>query len=117
LDHAPPRLVRALAFKPGTIRSDCRPETRQIVVAVWSGGVKPKPGGEKDSHLAGYRVVTNQGPVRPFALGDLDDRDNSVHLCLATDAPALRVTFAPDLLVDSRGDANPETSVEVSRAR
>ncbi|HWT79916.1 MAG TPA: hypothetical protein VN648_14105, partial [Candidatus Methylomirabilis sp.] len=114
---AGPTLVLALGLKGGTIPSDCPPQTRQVVVAIWAGGVRPKPGADQTTHLKGYRVATSRGEVRPFALGDLNDRDNYVHLCLATDVPAERVSFAPDILVDPRGDVNPETSVAVSQAR
>lgn len=114
---AGPTLVLALGFKGGTIPSDCPAQTRQVVVAIWAGGVRPKPGADQTTHLKGYRVATSQGEVRPFALGDLNDRDNYVHLCLATDVRAERVNFAPDILVDPRDDVNPETSVAVSQVR
>ena len=61
-----------------------------------------------------FAVFTGAGVVKPFALGDLDDRDNYVHLCLGTAAPATRVDFAGGILVDPNGDPNPATTVEVS---
>lgn len=112
-----PTLVLALGYKAGDFPCDTPAGTRQVVVAIWAGGVKPKPGADDKSHLQGYRVATSQGEVQPFALGGLQDNDNYVYLFLATDAPAERVTFAPGIVVDPRGDVNPETSVSVSQAR
>jgi hypothetical protein len=109
-----PTLVMALGVAPGSVASDCPRETRQIVVAVWAGGVTPRPGGSDAEHLAGYRVETDGGQRAPFALGDLHDRDNYVHLCLDTLDPARRVSFRAGVVVDPRGDLNPATSVAVS---
>lgn len=112
-----PTLVLALGYKAGEFPCDTPARTRQVVVAIWAGGVKPKPGADDAAHLKGYRVATSQGEVRPIALGGLHDNDNYVFLFLATDTPAERVTFAPGIVVDPRGDVNPETSVAVSPAR
>lgn len=62
-----------------------------------------------------YRVVTGEGEVTPFALGDIDDNDNYVHLCLGTPAYASEVNAQAGVLVDPRGDVNPSTSVPVTR--
>jgi hypothetical protein len=112
-----PTLVLALGYKAGDFPCEHPAGTRQVVVAVWAGGVKPRPGADEAAHLEGYRVITAQGEVRPTALGSLNDNDNYVCLFLATDAPAERVDFAADILVDPRGDVNPATSVDVARAR
>lgn len=107
-----------LALEQGAIPSDCpAPRTRGIVVVVWAGGVTPRPGTDDETHRAGYEVTTNAGVVKPFALGDLHDRDNYVHLCLDTPERPERVRSAPGIVVDPRGDPNPETSVEVSPLR
>lgn len=60
-------------------------------------------------------MTTGAETVTPFALGDLNDQDNYVHLCLDTDVEATRVSAAAGVLVDPRRDVNPETSVTVSR--
>jgi hypothetical protein len=112
-----PALVLALGYKAGAFPGDIPSGARQVVVAIWAGGVTLKPGAEETAHLKGYRVTTSQGEVRPFALGDLNRNDNYVYLFLATDVPAERVTFAAGILVDPNGDVNPETSVAVSQAR
>jgi hypothetical protein len=114
---AGPTLVMALGLPPGSIESDCPNTTQQLVVVVWAGGVKPGPDSDQEAHRKGYRVSTAEGEVTPFALGDLHDRDNYVHLCLDTKAPAQRVSFSAGLLVDPRGDLNPDTAIEVSAAK
>jgi hypothetical protein len=114
---AGPTLALALGYRAGAIASDCPPRSRQIVVAVWAGGVKPGPGADYEAHRAGYTITVGSGAVTPFALGDLNDRDNYVHLCLDTDEPAQRVSFRAGVLVDPRGDVNPDTAVEVNQQR
>ncbi len=114
---AGPTLALAIATPPGAIASDCPAGTAQIVTAIWTGGVNLAPGVDDDRHRRGYRVQTDTGEVAPRALGDLGDRDNYEHLCLATAAPVRRVAFAAGLLVDPRGDRNPATAIAVSAAR
>ncbi len=111
-----PTLVLAMQATPATLESSCPSSTRQIVTVVWAGGVTPGPGTSADGHREAYRVVTADGQVTPFALGDQGDSDNYEHLCLEVDSPARSVTCAPGVLVDPRGDLNPQTSVEVSGA-
>jgi hypothetical protein len=109
-----PTLALAMAYKPGAIPSDCPTRSRQIVVVVWTGGVKLAPSAQSDQHRIGYQVTTSMGTVTPFVLGDLDDRDNYVHLCLDSDAAAQKVSFPAGIVVDPRGDLNPATSIEIS---
>lgn len=112
-----PTLQLALGAAPSSLASDCPADTRQIVVVVWAGGVHPRPGADQAAHRSGYSVDTAAGEVQPIALGDLSDRDNYVHLCLATATPATRVRFRAGILADPRGDLNPDTSVAVSAPR
>jgi hypothetical protein len=112
-----PTLVLALQATPATLESTCPSSTRQIVTVVWAGGVTPVSGASADAHRDAYRVRTAEGDVTPFALGDLGDSDNYEHLCLDVASPALSVSCRAGVLVDPRGDANPDTSVEVSAAR
>ncbi len=113
-----PTLVLALGLPVGSLETDCpAPRTKQVVLVVWAGGVRPGPGKTAADHLAGYEVDTAGGVVRPFALGDLDDRDNDVHLCLETNSAPVRVRFSAGVVVDPRGDLNPATVVEVSPSR
>ena len=46
----------------------------------------PGPGESGESHRQIYDVVTGDGAMMPFALGDIDDNDNYVHLCPDTAA-------------------------------
>lgn len=108
-----PTLVLAVSYRPGALDTDCPASTRQVVVVVWAGGVKPVT--DQTAHRLAYDVVTGAGRVTPVALGDLDDQDNYVHLCLDTEVPAERVEVRAGVLVDPRNDANPSTAVTVSR--
>lgn len=110
-----PTIVLALGFAADGIDTDCPDSTAQIVMVVWAGGVTPGPGETDESHRGMYTVTTDAGPITPFALGDLGDGDNYVHLCLDTASAATRVSAAAGVLVDPRGDLNPDTSLEVVR--
>lgn len=113
--EAGPTLVLAIAYAAGTVESDCPTGTQQVVQVTWAGGVQPKDGATQEDHRTMYRVVTANGEVTPTALGDIDDNDNYVHLCLDTSANASEVNAKAGVLVDPRGDLNPSTSVAVSR--
>jgi hypothetical protein len=108
-------LVLAIAYEAGKIDSDCRTGTQQVVQVTWTGGVTPKDGVSQEDHRTMYRVTTANGEVTPVALGDLNDNDNYVHLCLNTTANASEVKARAGVLIDPRGDLNPSTSVTVSR--
>jgi hypothetical protein len=110
-----PTLVLALGYQPSDLDTDCPASTRQVVLVVWAGGVRPVAGADQETHRQAYSVVTSAGPVTPFALGDLNDQDNYVHLCLDVEAPAERVEARAGVLIDPRDDVNPATSVAVSR--
>jgi ribosomal protein S13 len=101
--------------------SGCPESTRQVVRAVWSGGVTKPGGDEVDVERRAYRVLGDGGAsepseVSPFAFGDLGDGDNYPELCLDTEAPALRVAFPAGLMTDPREDLNPATRRSLSRA-
>ena len=111
-----PSLVLAYAMHPGKIEAHCPPETKQIIVVVWAGGVRPMPGVTRDDHRSGYTVTATDGDVAPIGLGNLGDGDNYEHLYLDTESRALRVSVQGGLLMDPRGDGNPVTSIEVAGA-
>lgn len=111
---AGPSLALAMQFRAGAIASDCPTTTQQVVVAVWTGGVKPREQFDASHHLAGYELKTASGSIKPFALGDISDRDNYVHLCLGNSEAAHELRFAAGILADPNGDLNPQTSVAVS---
>lgn len=110
---AGPTLVLGMAFHANAIDSNCPPATKRIISVVWAGGVKPRPGFGNADHLNGYTVQLQTGIVKPFALGDLDDRDNYVHLCMLTPDEPKEVRFAPGILADPNGDLNPATAVGI----
>lgn len=110
---AGPTLVLAQAHRSGGIRSQCPRRARALVQVVWAGGVTAA---SDEAHRQAYQVeLAEGGAVVPFALGDLGDQDNYVHLCLDTDRPLRAVCAAPGVLADPRGDRNPRTCVSVRR--
>jgi hypothetical protein len=111
-----PTLTLAMAFSRAGLATDCPEAAAQVVMVVWAGGVVPGPGKDQESHRLAYRVLDAQGPHVPLALGDLQDRDNYVHLCMESALAATEVTAAEGVLVDPRGDLNPFTRTAVYRA-
>jgi hypothetical protein len=109
-----PSLVLAFTSDPAEIESDCPAETRQIVVVVWDGGVRPVPGVTPDDHRLGYSVATTAGEGVPLALGNLGDGDNYEHLCLDTVATPPRASMRGGLLMDPRDDPNSATDVAIA---
>jgi hypothetical protein len=109
-----PTLALSMSYTFGEIKSNCPQDTKTIVVAVWSGGVVPAPGKTQTDHLFGYSVQTKTGFKKPFAIGDISDYDNYVHLCYDKVVNALFVNFEAGNLKDPNGSLNPETSIEVS---
>ena len=99
--------------------SGCPEGTRQVVRAVWAGGVT-KPGGDEvdDLERQAYRVfVAGENgtltEIIPFAIGDLGDGDNNHELCLDVDERAVSVEFPAGLMTDPRDDPNPATGISV----
>lgn len=100
---------------------DCpRPGLRNIVRAVWVGGIT-KPGGEEinETEMELYKVTVRQrdgtiSEVTPMAVGDLLDNDNNHELCLDVEGEPLRVAFSAGFLTDPNEDLNPDTEVAVS---
>ena len=97
----------------------CPQGTKQIVRAVWAGGVEKADGEEPgDAERLLYQVTLEQGDsssktVTPFALADLGDGDNNHLLCLDVDGTPVAVSFPAGRLVDPNHDLNPDTSVIV----
>jgi hypothetical protein len=107
----------ALPFGGG---DSCPASTRQVVRAVWAGGVT-KPGGDEIDQVerSAYQVIVADDhgeliSVTPFAIGDLGDGDNNHELCLDTDAQVVRVAFPEGLMTDPREDLNEATEILVS---
>jgi hypothetical protein len=110
-----PVLVLALGYRADEVSSDCPSSTTQIVMVVWAGGVQPVEGRDEEDHRQMYSVLLDGEPVVPFALGDLDDPDNYVHLCLDAEGTPSEVSAAAGVLVDPNDDVNPASSVDVAR--
>lgn len=106
-----PSLVLASAHAPGSIDSNCPEDTRQIVQVAWAGGVTAT---SDESHRRAYLVKVGGAALAPFALGDLGDNDNYVHLCLDRDGPITEVFAEAARVLDPRGDPNPQTRLLVS---
>jgi hypothetical protein len=107
-----PTIVLAFQYPTRALASDCPTGTTDIVVVVWAGGVKPAAGKTQVDHLAAYHLEQ----AVPFAIADVDDRDNYVHLCFKEPVPASRVSCGAGVVVDPRGDLNPTTSAAISSA-
>ena len=109
-----PSLVLAYAVSPEDLPDDDIPsETKQVVVAIWNGGITPMEGVIAENHRLGYSVeIENGSTVQPIGVGDIGG-DNYEYLYLDTEETALRVNIKSGLLMDPRGDVNPATSVEV----
>ncbi len=113
LEHGP-SLVLAYAVNPEDLPGDVPPETKQIIVAVWNGGVEPLEGVSDDMHRLGYSLELNNGnSVQPISVGDIGG-DNYEYLYLDTDTTVLHLNMKSGLLMDPRSDANPATSIEVA---
>ncbi|MEO0549703.1 MAG: hypothetical protein AAFZ91_07265 [Pseudomonadota bacterium] len=97
--------------------SKCPIGTAQIVRVAWGGGItKPggAPAGDAERQLYQVTVRTSDGTqaqITPFALADLNDRDNNHLLCLDTLDKAVSVSFPAGHVTDPREDLNPASSV------
>jgi len=99
----------------------CPSKTLQVVRITWAGGVTRADGKDvgEDERKA-YRVTLkrpdgSESTVTPFALADLNDNDNNHDLCLDLEGTATQVSFKAGLLVDPRGDVNPDTQLKVTQ--
>ena len=105
---------------PDNLNQCPRTETIQIVNVLWQGGITAAGGaplGERERQ--GLRVTVRepsgaQREILPFALGDLNDRDNHLHLCLDTTDEAIAVSADAGLFFDPREDPNPATGAPVA---
>ncbi len=113
-----PRLRLAYQAAPTALSTSCPSSSASVVVVVWAGGVVNASGKTDNDHLDAYRVFGADGAVVSAAgLGDLNDNDNYVHLCMDADVDAVRVEVRAGVVVDPRGDDNPQSAVEVHPAR
>jgi hypothetical protein len=87
----------------------CPGRTRQTLRVAWSGGIVPVGRRQTfDFDGRAYRVTLDDGrTVRPFALGDRNDRDNYHELCLMQEAAARQIDVRANVFEDPVGDPNP----------
>ncbi len=98
---------------------DCpKEETKLVVKAVWSGGVRALNGEELGENERGdFTVVLVQSSdtleVTPFQLADLGDNENNIDLCLKESGIPILVRANGNIAIDPNDDANPPTEVKV----
>lgn len=108
-----PRLVLAFPLTRSE-GLDCPSSAAQGIAVVWAGGVVPATGKDDDDHRRAYEVDVDDGSVVPAALGDLNDNDNYVHLCLDLAGVPRSVHAVAGVVVDPAGDANVDSRVDVA---
>jgi hypothetical protein len=105
---------------PWSVGNGCPTGTRQVVRAVWAGGITKPSGDEVDDlerQLYTVTLAQDDGAIVeavPFALGDLDDGDNNHLLCLDVTGRPLAVSFPAGYVTDPNEDLNPDTVVEIN---
>ena len=98
---------------------DCpKAETKMVVKAVWSGGVRAINGEELgDNELNDFVVIMVNGTdtikVSPFKLADLGDNENNIDLCLKEEGTPILVQANAAIAIDPNDDKNPFTEVQV----
>ncbi|MEL7535382.1 MAG: hypothetical protein AAFN10_29090 [Bacteroidota bacterium] len=98
---------------------DCpKDETKMVVKAVWSGGVRALNGEELgDNEKGDFTVGLIQGAdtlrVSPFQLADLGDNENNIDLCLKESGIPIFVAVNANIAIDPNDDPNPKTQVNV----
>ncbi|MEM9650232.1 MAG: hypothetical protein AAF969_17275 [Bacteroidota bacterium] len=98
---------------------DCpKEETKMVVKAVWSGGVRALNGeelgeNEIDDFTATLIQSSDTLKVTPFQLADLGDNENNIDLCLKQSGIPILVQVNENVAIDPNDDKNPMTEVEV----
>ncbi|MEO1213158.1 MAG: hypothetical protein AAFY45_06535 [Bacteroidota bacterium] len=98
---------------------DCpKEETKMVVKAVWSGGVRALNGeelgeNEKDDFIVTLVNGTDTVQLTPFKLADLGDNENNIDLCLKESGIPILVAANGNIAIDPNNDPNPKTSVKV----
>ena len=98
---------------------DCpKGQTKMVVKAVWSGGVRALNGEElgdkeKDDFIVTIVNGSDTLKVTPFQLADLDDNENNVDLCLNQEGIPIHLQVNENVAIDPNDDKNPETEVEI----
>ena len=98
---------------------DCpKAETKLVVKAVWSGGVRAVNGEELgENEIDDFIVTLVRGSdtlqVTPFQLADLGDNENNIDLCFKESGIPILVQAHEHIAIDPNDDKNPQTAVQV----
>ena len=98
---------------------DCpKEETKTVIKAVWSGGVRAVNGKELGANEMDDFIVTlvngsDTMKVTPFKLADLGDSENNIDLCLKQSGIPILVEVKENIAIDPNDDKNPKTAVKV----
>jgi hypothetical protein len=98
---------------------DCpKEETKMVIKAVWSGGVRAVNGKELGANEMDDFIVTlvngsDTMKVTPFKLADLGDSENNIDLCLKQLGIPILVQVNENIAIDPNDDKNPKTQVKV----
>lgn len=98
---------------------DCpKEETKMVVKAVWSGGVRALNGkelgeNEKDDFMVTLVSGSDTTQVTPFQLADLGDNDNNIDLCLKQEGIPILVEVNENIAIDPNDDKNPRSEAKV----
>jgi hypothetical protein len=98
---------------------DCPKEkTKQVVKAVWSGGVRAVNGEELgQNELSDFEITlvkdSDTIKVNSFQLADLGDNDNNIDLCLDEIGVPVLLKIKGGIAIDPRGDVNPTTQITI----
>jgi len=98
---------------------DCpKEETKMVVKAVWSGGVRTVNGEELgENERDDFTVTLVNGSdtlkVKPFKLADLGDNENNIDLCISQEGIPIFLQVNENIAIDPNDDKNPKTEVEI----
>lgn len=98
---------------------DCpKAETKMVVKAVWSGGIRAVNGEELgNDELDRFTIKLLQNgdtvSVHPFQLADLDDNDNNIDICIKEEGIPIYVEVEENTAIDPRDDKNPKSQIHV----
>ncbi|MDX2130335.1 MAG: hypothetical protein SFU91_14970 [Chloroherpetonaceae bacterium] len=98
---------------------DCpKAETKLVVKAVWSGGVRAVNGKELGEPEKNNFIVTlvngsDTLMVSPFQLADLGDNDNNIDLCLKQMGIPILIQVKENTAIGPNDDKNPKTQIEI----
>jgi len=98
---------------------DCpKEETKMVVKAVWSGGVRTINGEELgESERDDFTVTLVNGSdtvkVTPFQLADLGDNENNIDLCISREGIPILLQVKENIAIDPNDDKNPKSEIEI----